>query len=390
MRNAPRSDLVDELAATRDHTLRLFDQLTDQQWQVPYLPSINPPLWELGHIGWFQEYWCSRFRHERDPRGSILPKSDIWFDPRIVPHKERWWINMPKVAEVREYLSDSLDSTLNALEHQPDTDEGLYFHRLALFNEQQQVEALANTWHCLGYAINEPLWTDDWFPVACNNLRPDTVFAGGLWMLGATERKGFVFDNEKWGHLVDVKPFEIEMQPVTNAEYFTFISDGGYKRAEFWDANYFAGLQKSGRVLPTSWRKLEGRIQSRWFGQWKPLEFFAPMLQISAFEAEAFCKWSNRRLPTEIEWEYAAGTNEDFEWGDRVWEWTSTPFQPYPGFEPDVGQDFSGTSFGSTRVVRGGSFATPKGLVNPKFRKFAEPSRDDLFVGFRTCRSISL
>jgi gamma-glutamyl hercynylcysteine S-oxide synthase len=389
MRNARRADLVEELAATRDYTVRLFDQLKDQQWEVPYLPTINPPLWELGHIGWFQEYWCSRWRHEREPRGSILSKSDTWFDTKSVQHhQDRWSLVMPPQHEVREYLSDSLDITLNALEHQPDSDEGLYFHRLSLFHEQLHVESLAHSWQQLGYSIDQPLWTDEWQPAVCNHIKPDQIFIGGPWLLGATKGAGFVFDNEKWGHVVNVAPFEIEMQPVTNAEFLNFVNDGGYHRPEFWDVRYYTHLQQTQRFMPAHWRDVGGRVSICWFGKWQPIEIFAPVLQISAYEAEAFCRWSRKRLPTEAEWEYAASNSKDFEWGDRVWEWTSSAFAPYPGFEADPCDEYSVPYFGQNRVVRGGSFATPKDLINPKFRNFMDPRRDDLFVGFRVCQSI--
>jgi gamma-glutamyl hercynylcysteine S-oxide synthase len=387
MRNARRADLVEELAATRDYTVRLFDQLKDQQWEVPYLPTINPPLWELGHIGWFQEYWCSRWRHEREPRGSILSKSDTWFDTKTV-QQDRWALTMPPQSEVREYLSDSLDITLNALEHQPESDEGLYFHRLALFHEQLHVESLAHSWQQLGYSIDQPLWTDEWQPAVCDHIKPDQIFMGGPWLLGATKGAGFVFDNEKWGHVVNIAPFEIEMQPVTNAEFLNFVNDGGYHRPEFWDVRYYTHLQQSQRFMPAHWRDTGGRISICWFGKWQPIEIFAPILQVSAYEAEAFCRWSRKRLPTEAEWEYAASNSKEFEWGDRVWEWTATPFAPYPGFEPDPCNEYSVPCFGQNRVVRGGSFATPKDLIHPKFRNFMDPRRDDLFVGFRVCQSM--
>ncbi len=388
MRNARRADLVEELAATRDHTLRFFDQLKDQQWEVDYRPTINPLLWELGHIGWFQEYWCSRWRHEREPRGSILSLSDTLFDSRSVSESNRWQLQMPPISDVRDYLADSLDVSLNGLEHLPDSDEGLYFHRLALFHEQLHVESLAHSWQQLGYEIREPLWTEHWEPAICDHIKPDQEFAGGPWMLGATSREGFVFDNEKWGHVVNVAPFEIEMQPVTNAEYLNFVNDAGYHRPEFWDVRYFAHLQQTNRFLPTHWREHGGRISIRWFGVWQPIEIFAPVLQVSAYEAEAFCRWSRKRLPTEAEWEFAACTSAEFEWGDRVWEWTSTPFQPYPGFKADPCDEFSVPHFGNRRVVRGASFATPRDILNPKFRNFVEPKRDDLFVGFRVCQSL--
>lgn len=379
MREGSRAELVDELALARNQTLRLISHLRPEQWQVPYLTTINPPLWELGHVGWFQEYWCHRWHAQREPLACLLSDGDVWFDSRQISHTERWSLPLPGLDGIRAYLVDVLDGTLDRLESAPATPEGLYFFRLALFHEQMHIEAMAYTWQTLGV----PLGLPDQMPSFAANLRPNRVFKGGLWQLGSNPSKPFVFDNEKWAHPVLIEPFEIEMQPVTNAEYLQFVNDGGYRNSRWWDAAYFAQLQREGRGLPCYWREIDGRLQRRRFADWEAIPCHEAVVHVSAFEAEAYCRWAGKALPTEAQWEFAAHNSKEFQWGDCVWEWTGSPFQPFAGFSPDPYNEYSQTSFGSTRVVKGGSYLTPRALPHPKFRNFFDPNRSDMFVGFR-------
>ena len=394
LRRAGRSELADALVETRDLTWRLLDALESPQWTVPRLPNFNPPLWEIGHVGWFQERWCLRLPDGAGPGGrfgaapgteslrpSLLEHADRWFDSSRVAHRDRWTLDLPPLGAVRDWLDAVLTASLARLRRLPDGDEAMYWHRLALFHEQFHIEAFAYTWHALGYRQPGPQWE----PPGRLVLRPDVRLDGGPMLLGSAPDDGFVFDNEKWAHPVRVEPFEISMQPVTNAEFLQFVEDGGYHRSSLWAPDAFARLQRDGRTAPAGWRRVGDRWQMRWFDGWRPLEPFAPVLQVDAFEAEAWCAWAGRRLPTETEWEFAALNREDFEWGDTVWEWTASTFLPYPGFSADPYRDYSEPWFGSHRVVRGGSFCAPRGVIDVKLRNFYLPERGDIFVGFRSC-----
>jgi ergothioneine biosynthesis protein EgtB len=385
MRRAGRSELADALVETRDSTWRLLDALEPAQWQVPYERNLNPPLWEIGHVGWFQEQWCLRQpgRAGGAAAPSLLEGADRWFDSSRVAHAERWTLDLPPAARIREWLDTVLHASVERLRGLPDGDSATYWHRLALFHEQFHIEAFAYTWHALGYRQPGQAWA----PPAAMQLHPDVVLAGGPLLLGSPPDDGFVFDNEKWAHPVQVAPFEVSLQLVTNSEFLQFVEDGGYRRPQLWSPDAFARLQASGRTAPAAWRCVGSRWQMRWFDRWIPIEPYAPVLGVDAFEAQAWCSWSGRRLPTEAEWEFAALSRDDFEWGDAVWEWTSSAFAPYPGFSADPYRDYSEPWFHTHRVVRGGSFATPRGLIDPKLRNFYLPERGDIFVGFRSCAS---
>jgi iron(II)-dependent oxidoreductase len=172
----------------------------------------------------------------------------------------------------------------------------------------------------------------------------------------------FVFDNEKWAHDVELAPFQISPTPVTNAQYRQYVDDGGR--------------------VPRYWRKMDGAWQERRFARWQPLEPGAPVRHVDWSEAQAYCRWAGRRLPTEAEWTRAA---DEMQWG-AVWEWTSSTFSPFPGFSADPYADYSQPWFGTHKVLKGASFATPRRLVHPAFRNFFMAERGDVFAGFRTCR----
>jgi len=381
VRSAGRTELAAELASARDSTLRLLERLEEPHWQVPCLATINPPRWELGHVGWFQEFWCLRQSPGGETLASTMGGADAFYDSRVVPHAQRWQLELPSDARTRRYLADTLDATLDRLERTADSDEALYFFRLALFHEYMHAEAFAYTWQTLGYPCPDP----SLLGAPYERLRPARRVAGGTVAIGASDRRGFVFDNEQWAAAVEVGPFEIAVQPVTNARFLEFVGDGGYRDARWWDPERFAMLRAAGRTMPRYWRERDGRIEARRFERWEPLEPLAAVVHVCAHEAEAYCRWAGRRLPTEAEWLLAARSVEGFEWGDRVWEWTASTFEPLPGFAPGPYREYSAPFFGTHRVVRGGSVATPRGMVDDLFRNYYLPERDDIFVGFRVC-----
>jgi ergothioneine biosynthesis protein EgtB len=383
MRRLNRRALHDALLNARQYTNALLGDLSDAQWRVPYLRIINPPLWELGHVGWFMEHWCLRWQGQGEPKApSLLEHADRWYDSSAVAHDTRWTLDLPDRAATEDYVDAVLDRTLEKLERTADDDDALYFFRLALYHEDMHCEAFAYTRQTLGYPVAQRL------PGPTGDVTGggrDIELAGGAFEQGAPRVRGFVFDNEKWAHEVRIAPFAIADAPVTNRAFCAFVEDDGYACAELWSDEGRAWLAQSGQTAPRYWRRAEngrGDWQERKFDRWRALAPNEPVRHVNAFEAEAYCRWAGRRLPTESEWEYAAASGAIAPQG--VWEWTVTPFAPYPGFSADPYADYSQPWFHTHRVVRGASFATPARLHHPRFRNFYTPERADLFVGFRT------
>jgi gamma-glutamyl hercynylcysteine S-oxide synthase len=380
VRKLNRSELARELVLTREHTLSLLQSLTPEQWAVPLLDSINPPLWELGHLAWFQEYWCCRWRDAQPLNKSILLNADTWYDSNTVSHATRWQLDLPNLKLTNQYLSDTLQASLEKLSRTADSDDGLYNFRLALFHEKMHAEAFTYTWQYLGYPATQNIRQPDETVVS-----PDIAFADSVLNMGSNQNDGFVFDNEKWAHPVTVPAFEISSSPVMNSEYAAFVFEGGYSQQQYWDPDYFQMLKATGRTMPSYWEKKAGRVTERWFDSRIPIQGERPVMHISAFEAQAYCMWAKRSLPTEAQWEVAALNSTEFNWGRSIWEWTASAFESYPGFEADRYKEYSAPWFGDHRVCKGSSFATPAGLAHAKFRNFFKPMRHDIFVGFRTC-----
>jgi iron(II)-dependent oxidoreductase len=358
--------LSSDLVGARDHFARITANLAGERLLGPKLAIVNPPLWEIGHIGWFQEHWCLRWSDGRLARPSILTSADKLYDSSNVAHDTRWDLPLPTLTATRAYLAAVLESTLERLAREPDNERLRYFVRLATLHEDMHAEALHYTHQTLGYP--DPKAGDPKAgvrPLQENGQGsdPDLKFAGGMFRLGAERgEERFVFDNEKWAHDVELAPFQISPTPVTNAQYRQYVDDGG--RA------------------PRYWRKMDGEWQERRFARWQPLEPGAPVRHVDWNEAQAYCRWAGRRLPTEAEWTRAA---DEMQWG-AVWEWTSSTFSPFPGFSADPYADYSQPWFGTHKVLKGASFATPRRLVHPAFRNFFMAERGDVFAGFRTCR----
>jgi iron(II)-dependent oxidoreductase len=382
------------LLAARQRTLSLADDVRDALGaaypSIPYATELNPPLWELGHVAWFQEWWIARNRqrsrgvgcdpdHARAP--SLLPQADDWYDSSRVAHRRRWDLPLPDAAATRDYLARTLAQTLELLDQLPATanDDQLYFFRLVALHEEMHAEAAIYMAENLGLALRTMA------PALAQAATVELAVPAQRFRLGSGDT-GFAFDNERRSHEVALAAFRIDAQAVTWGRFLPFVEAGGYEQREWWSAAGRDWLVELPERRPARARLDASGWQQRRGGRWWPLDPLHPAVHLTAHEADAWCRWAGRRLPTEAEWECAALTQPGFRWG-QVWEWTASAFEPYPGFEPHPYRDYSAPWFGSRRVLRGACHATAPALAHPRYRNFFEPQRHDVFAGFRSSRA---
>ena len=385
------------LQNARQRTLDLLaacEQALGPALRVPFSVQLNPPLWEAGHVGWFQDYWIARNRqrslgNRADPdaprAAGRLPEADALYNSSVVAQPTRWQLPLPDLAATRRYLDEGLDETLTLLAQTAATAADLYFFRLALFHEQMHAEAATYMAQALDIALPDSL--PGALPTSAAPPEAPTLrLPGGAWPLGYRQ-PGFAFDNELNAHLVDLPAFEIDAAAVSWQRYLPFIAAGGYDDARCWSAAGWRWREGQRMTSPRYLRQVDGAWQHCRFGQWRPLEFAAPAVHLSHFEADAWCRWAGRRLPNEAEWEcaaLAAPHAHGFAWGE-VWEWTASRFLPFPGFRAHPYRDYSAPWFASRYVLRGASRGTAPEMAHPRYRNFFTPERNDIYSGFRSC-----
>ncbi len=371
-RQGGRTDLAAALRDSRARTLALLEAYLERlgpSLNVPYASQLNPPLWEVGHVGWFQDYWIAR-NLQRDlgvmadpdhtrPAGR-MPAADSLYNSSLVAHTRRWHLDLPDLSATRDYLAAGLDATLERLATATETDSGLYFYRLVLFHEDMHAEAATYMAQALDIALPDALYQA---PAALPSNQPLRL-PGQVWTLGYTET-GFAFDNELAAQAIEVPTFEIDSQVINWRRYLPLVE---------------AGDAEPPRYL----RQLDGVWQARRFGAWQTLDLDQPAMHLTWTEAETWCRQAGRRLPSEAEWEIAALTRSDFHWG-AVWEWSASRFLPYPGFKAHPYRDYSVPWFGDRYVLRGASRATSPRMAHARYRNYFTPERNDLHNGFRTC-----
>src|ERR1700746_1528837 len=250
--------LAAQLCDARSSTRRLTDDLSTQQLMGPMLPIVNPILWEIGHVGWFHEYWTLRHAHGEAP---ILDSADRLWNTSTAPTPTRWDLDCPDLNGVFGYMADVLGRQLDRLGSGIEL-PACYFYDLSIRHEDMHVEALVYTRQTLGYARPERL--GDPASHRAGAWRGDVEVPGGRWRLGSTARGCVLFDKQKRGAGVDIAPFRIAKAPVTNAEFAAFVDDGGYRRREFWSAAGWAWRERGAAEKPGFWLKHDG---GRW--EWR-------------------------------------------------------------------------------------------------------------------------
>jgi gamma-glutamyl hercynylcysteine S-oxide synthase len=356
------------LGEARRCTLELLEPLDDEQLNRVYSPILSPLAWDLGHIANFEELWLVQTIGGREPLHGELGR---FYDAIENPRKTRGELPILRDTELRAYLADVRERTLEVLE-EVDVDEGAedpllrdgFVYEMLLAHEHQHNETMLQLLQMV----------ESYEPVRADLLRgpeplppgPETVAVeGGEHWIGAGGEE-FAYDNERRRHAVELAPFEIDRTPVDNGAYLRFIEETGAEPPMYW--------QRDG----------EGGWVRAAMGRTEPVDPGQPVTHVSWEEADAFARWAGKRLPTEQEWEAARPRLGAV---GRVWEWTSSHFLAYPGFEAFPYREYSEVFFGDTyRVLRGASWATHLSVIRPSFRNWDLPVRRQIFSGLRCAR----
>jgi len=422
--------LRDWVTDARGRSFELLADLSAEQLMGPQLDIVNPLLWEIGHHAWFQSFWVLRHVAGQEPTRA---DEDTLYDSIAIAHNTRWELPLPSREETWSYARQVRDQVLRLLE-EAEPDEDLAYHvRYAVLHEDMHTEAISYVRQTLGYAppnLDVPAAG----PKALNAgpFPGDTEIAGGDFALGSQPGDGFAFDNEKWAHPVRVEAYAIARAPVTQSEFAEFVDAGGYGARELWCDAGWQWRQESAAEHPVYWRRQENGWERRDYTCWQALEPHRPVVHVNWYEAQAYCRWAKRRLPTEAEWELAAAgepglahadaPKRKYPWGSEpptarqanldwlgrgcadvaafpegdsgcgcrqmvgnVWEWTDSVFRPFPGFVVDSYKEYSEPWFETRKVLRGGAWPTRSRLACNNYRNYFTPERRDVWSGFRTC-----
>jgi gamma-glutamyl hercynylcysteine S-oxide synthase len=423
-----REHLAAELARARRRSAQLTDAVDDDDLVRQHSRLMSPLVWDLAHVGNQEELWLVR-----DVGGMRPLREDIdnLYDAFKTPRADRPQLPLLGPGEARGYVGEVRDKVLHVLERAPLEGRRLvergFAFGMIIQHEQQHDETMLATHQLRAgspvlHAVPPP-------EPSAPPARPEVLVPGGAFTMG-TSTEPWALDNERPAHEVDVDAFWIDTAPVTNRDYLRFVEDGGYAQPRWWTDAGWTLRQQAGLEAPLFWRPEGDRWMRRRFGVVEPLPLDQPVVHVSFHEAQAYAAWAGRRLPTEAEWEKAArldpatGRSRRFPWGDEdptpehanlgqrhlspapvgayprgvsplgvhqllgdVWEWTSSPFTGYPGFDAFPYDEYSLVFFGGDyRVLRGGSFGTDATACRGTFRNWDFPVRRQIFAGFRCAR----
>ncbi len=411
-RTPAKRDLVEALTRAREATLRLVEPLSAEALEAQVSPLMSPLVWDLAHIGWFEELWLAR-------RVGDLPATDgrldDLYDAFQHVRSERSLLPILEAEAAHAYLDDVRKRVLTALDgvaldaQEPLLRDG-YVYGLVVQHELQHQETMLQTLQLSGWDYPTPAHDD----LRSAPEPAEVLVPAGSFPLG-TSRDPWAYDNEEPAHMVELPTFAVERYPVTNARYLGFVEDGGYRRRELWSDDGWSWRQEEDAEAPLHWERRREGWRRRRFGRLEPLPPAEPVQHISFYEAEAVAAWAAKRLPSEAEWEKAAqgahardgtanlgrtafGPLPVAERGTSVpgcacmlgdvWEWTSSPFTGYPGFRAFPYPEYSEVFFGDEyRVLRGGSWATDPLVARISFRNWDYPRRRQIFSGVRLARN---
>jgi iron(II)-dependent oxidoreductase len=447
LQSAEPETVRQRLEQVRERTLALIAPVEWGELRRQHVPILSPMVWDLGHVANFEEQWLLRALGSGGP---LVEGYDSMFDPTANPRPTREGLPLPDRRKLFDYLGRVREAVLERAAGNGSgagagggadlirrlLDHGFVYEMVAEHEEQHQ-ETLLQALQAMGEPHYLPAVRRA--PPQAGPVPEAMVEVPAGAFVAGTDRPGFVYDNERRAHQVDLPGFAIDPAPVTNRAYLEFIGDGGYRRRELWSDAGWAWREETAAEAPLYWRR-DGAGGGDGASGWTlrrmdrrfPVPPGEPVTHVSYWEAEAFARWAGKRLPTEMEWEKAAlwdpeaGRSRLYPWGDEppggdranldqlafgpapvgayprgvsaygchqmlgdVWEWTSSDFTAYPGFTAFPYAEYSEVFFGpGYRVLRGGSWATRPAVARGTFRNWDYPIRRQIFTGFRCARSL--
>ncbi len=424
--------LVDEFMEMRKRTLDIVETLEYDDFVVQTAPYVSPPEWHLGHVSWLFEMLLKQTDEKYEYYSEeFLRYLNSYYNRfgQQMDKANRGTVSRPTVKQILEYydtitrrVSDSIQRNL------PSEDDRKRFE-LGINHEYQHQELLVyDLQHILAdqYKPKTKNHSQKNIHVKQEQIRID----GGMYDLGYGG-KDFCYDVELPEHKVYLNDFKIDSHPVTAGQYLEFIESGGYSEYKYWLSDGWKAVKQNNWKAPMYWQKIDDSWHVIDFIGMRKINPNEPVCNVSFYESDAYCKWAGKRLPTEAEWEKAACWNEEknaktiFPWGnDRptgehanllesnlwgvseigshpigrshygchqmigdVWEWTSSEFVGYPGFKSGF-EEYNDKWFTNQKVLRGGSFATPKRSIRASYRNFFRLDERWMFSGFRCAEDI--
>ena len=427
-----KKPLIEQFRETRARTLELVKTLEKDDFVIQTAFFMSPPKWHIGHVSWIYEAIISKLDKDYEFYSKEFSEYlNSYYQQFGTPQDKglRGISSRPTVDQIFQYFNTINQRVEKFIESKSLSEDEIKLITIGFHHECQHQELLV-------YDLQH-LLAEQYRPTRKNEIpkqesveKKSVHIKGGLYTMGYNG-KGYCYDIELPEHKVYLNDYKIDAYPITNQQFMEFIKDGGYENYKYWLSDGWEKVKANKWKAPMYWEKIDGEWNVRDFLGIRKINPNQPVCHVSFYEADAYCKWAGKRLPTEAEWEKAACWNEEkhekttFPWGNElptedkcnllesyfwgcseigsfpkgvshlgcqhmigdVWEWTASEFTGYPGFKTGF-DEYNDKWFTNQKVLRGGSFGTPKMSIRSSYRNFFRLDERWLFSGFRCAEDI--